>query len=187
MKKQASNIIDNIKWFIKWRNVFNFSGSSAFFLKRVLCYKRSVVGGAWEYMNTISESSFISAFGSLTPNTIYRGKDHEWRLEIEVEDCVLYHPNGVDGIEAFVQIDSYGVVRATRHPALLFSLLQAKASLNLHIKMYAEDRANGRLPRILFDAIAKEFEFKEWMINAVENQKTQYYKIEDNASNKDNK
>lgn len=174
-QKYALNIIENIRWFIKQRNTFNFSGSKDFILKKVLVYKRVIGTETWSYENSISEPSFIAAFGK-NYSKYSKGELIEWKLEIDAEDCVQYDPEGVNAIDAFIGIDSYGVVKPTRHPTLLFNLLNVKASINLHIKMYAEDRANGRLPKIMFEEIAKEYEFLRWMVEAVENQKAQYYK-----------
>ena len=169
--KYAQHVLDNIRWFAKHRHDFNFSGTKEFTLEKVHIYKKT---SEWEYVNTISLPSFLAAFGSKIPHS--KGERIEWKTEIESEDCIQYSLKGTDAIEAFVQIDSYGVIKPTKHPRLLFNLLNAKASLNLHIKMYAEDRANGRLPKLLFDNICKEFGFLAWMIEAVENQKGQYYK-----------
>jgi hypothetical protein len=60
-------------------------------------------------------------------------------------------------------------------PVLFKKLLNTKASINLHIKMYAEDRARGYLPKIEFDDMCREIYFPNWFINAVESQKYKYY------------
>lgn len=78
---------------------------------------------------------------------------------------------GVDGKFAFYRYDSNGEILPTRHPRLLRSLLRTKGSVNLHIKMYGEDRATGIFPGIEFMAYAKDIEAPEWFIEAVEHQK----------------
>lgn len=170
--KYAQHVLDNIRWFAKHRHDFNFSGTKEFTLEKVHVYKKT---NDWEYVNTISLPSFKAAFGEYI--RFSKGESIEWKTEIESEDCIQYSLKGTDAIDAFIQIDSYGVIRPTRHPRLLFNLLNAKASLNLHLKMYAQDRANGRLPQSLFQSeIVEKFNFLPWMIEAVENQKGQYYK-----------
>lgn len=54
-------------------------------------------------------------------------------------------------------------------------LLKTKGSVNLHIKMYAEDRAKGYLPKVEFDKICSEYDLPSWFIGAVERQKFKYY------------
>lgn len=103
----------------------------------------------------------------------------------------LYDKNGVDGKQAFFSIDNLGRNIPTKHPNLLRTLLLVKSSVNFHIKMWAEGRADGTLPLIEFsqrlvrEKYAPAFELDgtdmevsmqlpEWVINAVENQKYKY-------------
>lgn len=88
-----------------------------------------------------------------------------------VEPMFVEDKNGMDGKKAFYCIDTYGKPVKTKHPNLLLSLLKTKGSVNLHIKMYAEDRATGVLPRILFDELCEEIQAPQWFYAAVENQK----------------
>lgn len=67
------------------------------------------------------------------------------------------------------------MVKPTSEPEKLKTLLKTKGSVNLHIKMYAEDRARGYLPKIEFEDMAKEFNFPKWVVDAVESQKYKYY------------
>ena len=92
-------------------------------------------------------------------------------------EIVQYDKNGVNGKEAFFQWDSNGKIIPTKHPNILFTVLKTKGSVNLHIKMYAEDRARGYLPKIEFDKICQEFNAPEWFREAVENQKGKYYEL----------
>lgn len=85
-----------------------------------------------------------------------------------------YNRNGLDGKKAFYIYDSQGKIVSTKHPNLLQILLKVKGSVNLHIKMYAEDRAKGILPKILFDEICQQIKAPDWFISAVENQKKKY-------------
>lgn len=87
------------------------------------------------------------------------------------------HPSGCTGFKAFYIVDTHGrkKIPVTRHPNIYKSLMKTKGSVNLHIKMYAEDRAKGILPRIEFDEICKQINAPSWFIEAVENQKWKYY------------
>lgn len=52
----------------------------------------------------------------------------------------------MSGKEAFYKWDSNGKILPTKHPNQLHALLKTKGSVNLHIKMFAEDRAKGLFP-----------------------------------------
>ena len=56
--------------------------------------------------------------------------------------AVKYDRAGVAGKKAFHVFDSQGKLVPTRHPRMLRSLLNTKASVNLHIQMYAEGCAD---------------------------------------------
>lgn len=88
---------------------------------------------------------------------------------------IIYDKNGVSGKEAFHQWDSKGKVVPTKHPNLLHTLFKTKGSINLHIKMYAEDRAKGLLPGIEFKELCKEINAPLWFSQAVEQQKFKHY------------
>ena len=99
-------------------------------------------------------------------------RDYDWYLSVKDSFCfdgtdkyynkkgvplIQYDKNGKSAKECFYSYDSQGVIKPTNEPELLKTLLKTKGSVNLHIKMYAEDRAKGILPRIEFDKICKEF------------------------------
>ncbi len=63
---------------------------------------------------------------------------------------VNYDPKGISGKEAFYLYDSHGIIKPTKHPNLLTTLLKTKGSVNLHIKMYAEDLAKCYLSKLEF-------------------------------------
>lgn len=90
-------------------------------------------------------------------------------------NIIVDNHNGVDAKEAFYQYDSNGKIIATFEPDKLRLLLRTKGSINLHIKMYAEDRANGRLPKIEFDEMCELWQVPDWFKSAVERQKHKYY------------
>ena len=94
----------------------------------------------------------------------------------EGTSIIKYDRNGVDGKEAFFIWDSFGKITTTKHPNLLYILLKTKGSCNLHIKMYAEDRANCNFNRIEFRALCIHFKSPKWFREAVENQKFKFCK-----------
>jgi hypothetical protein len=91
------------------------------------------------------------------------------------QDIIVYDKKGVSGKEAFYKWDSQGKISPTRHPNILAMLLKTKGSVNLHIKMYAEDRAHGLYPFIEFRAFCIKYKCPKWFKEAVENQKFKYY------------
>jgi hypothetical protein len=93
------------------------------------------------------------------------------------EPLIQYDRKGVDGIRAFYEWDSRGKIVSTRHPNLLHTLLKTKGSTNLHIKMYAEDRASCNMNKIEFRALCISFGAPTWFREAVETQKLRYYRI----------
>lgn len=111
---------------------------------------------------------------------------------------VNFSKDGVSAKEAFYYWDSEGIIKTTKHPNLLKALYKTKGAINFHIKMWAESRAEGSLPKSLFNlkgkeevkrvkedakkqfidyiTIEEEFNLLPWMVDAVENQKVNYYK-----------
>ena len=86
-------------------------------------------------------------------------------------EIIQYDKNGVSGKEAFFQWDSNGKIVPTKHPNLLKCLLKTKGSTNLHIKMYAEDRAACNFNLIELRALRIHFKAPSWFREAVERQK----------------
>jgi len=93
------------------------------------------------------------------------------------QDIIVYDKKGVTGKEAFYKWDSNGKILPTKHPNLLHTLLKTKGSVNLHIKMYAEDRAKGLFPLIEFRAFCIKYGCPTWFKEAVERQKFKYYEV----------
>lgn len=180
--KYPDNVLANIRWFAEHRHDFSFSGSERFNLDKVEFWRYPLSNpDDLTLVNIISWASFCAAYDH-NPKANYLpkytpGKEaiYGFKLVDTSEECIVHDVNGVDAIDAFVHIDSYGAAKPTRHSALLRVLLKTKASLNLFIQMYAEDRANGRLPKELFQSeIVEPFKFLPWMIEAVEQQKWNY-------------
>ena len=90
-------------------------------------------------------------------------------------ELIQIDDNGKTAKECFYLYDSNGIIKPTCEPEELKTLLKTKGSVNLHIKMYAEDRAKGYLPKIDFNEIIKELCLPEWFVRAVEKQKNKYY------------
>lgn len=100
----------------------------------------------------------------------YLSMRHLFSFDGKIPETIKYDPKGIDGKQCFHKFDSTGKLLPTKHPNLVACLLRTKGSVNLHIKMYAEDRANGVLPGIIFDEMCEEFNVPEWFRTAVENQ-----------------
>jgi hypothetical protein len=96
------------------------------------------------------------------------------------ENIIQYDKNGVSGKEAFFQWDSNGKIKPTKHINILHTLLKVKGSVNLHIKMYAEDRASCNLNKIEFRALCINFKAPKWFSDAVETQKMKYWVLSKN-------
>jgi hypothetical protein len=129
-------------------------------------------------------------------------RDYNWyfKYRFKFDFCGSLNPNhtpipdenGKTAKEALFSIDTYGKNIGCREPELLNELLLCKASINFMIKMWAETRAEGTLPLIMFSKreafkryevpltdepdIHEEFELIDWMIEAVEKQKYKFYK-----------
>lgn len=86
--------------------------------------------------------------------------------------------------ECFYIYDSTGKLEGCSEPKLLQEIFLCKESINFQIKEWAQDRAKGYLPKILFcketagksnNTIEEEYNLLPWMVTAVENQKFKYY------------
>lgn len=103
-------------------------------------------------------------------------RDFNWYLKYRstfdfdghLDRDIVYSKDGIDGKQAFFLFDSQGILNSTRHPNILRSLLKTKGSINLHIKMWKEDRYNGILPKILFLDLIEEYELLDWMIKIID-------------------
>ncbi len=91
------------------------------------------------------------------------------------ENLIQYSSTGISGKEAFYMYDSNGITKPTKHPQLLKVLLKTKGSTNLHVKMFAEDRAKGLFPLIEFRGFCLKYKTPNWFREAVEKQKYKYY------------
>lgn len=144
----------DFKWYLLVRHLFNFDGSSSYFKRTVQIYKRKVGEKEYQLQNEIPFATFKETYSTMVSGysvkTFSDGMFFEYAFIPAAYPIILFDKNGVTGKEAFYQWDSNGKILSTRHPNLLLSLLKTKGSVNLNIKMYAEDRAKGSLPLINF-------------------------------------
>jgi len=166
----------DIRWFMKMRNLFSFDGQvdAGYVKKQVIIYRNGVE------FNRISLRSFEEQFPHLcSKNSIkqcHDGMFNSWDTILFTEPLIVPDKNGVDGIEAFYNIDTLGKILPTKHPTLLRRLLKTKSSINLFIDMYADDRSKGRLPLIEFRGMCIQWKAPEWFYFAVEKAKHRYWK-----------
>jgi hypothetical protein len=90
--------------------------------------------------------------------------------------AIPYMPNGKDAKHCFYYLDSEGKKFPCCEPELLNQLLTCKASVNLHIKMWAEGRAEYVLSLVELKEYMNEYKCPEWVFRAVENQKIKLLK-----------
>lgn len=83
----------------------------------------------------------------------------------------IYDKDGHDAITCLFYFESQGKILPCKEIDLLEEYLQAKGSLDLMIKMWAEDRAKGWLGLNEFKQMKKEMNMSDWVFNAVEGQK----------------
>jgi hypothetical protein len=97
--------------------------------------------------------------------------DFGGRIPLEVK----FDINGIDFKKAFHIYDSTGILKPTKHPIALAKLLLIKGGVNLHAKMYAEDRGSGLMGALEFRAMCIYiFKSPDWFRKSVEQQKFKY-------------
>lgn len=97
----------------------------------------------------------------------YLSSRHIFNFDGRLDRDIEFDKNGIDGKKAFYKFDSEGKLVPTKHPNILKALLKTKGSINLHIKMWKEDRFKGYLPRYEFNLIVEEYKLPEWAVKAV--------------------
>lgn len=83
---------------------------------------------------------------------------------------VVYDPEGPSAKRCFHIFDSEGKLKPCSEPELLSRLLLAKASVNWHIKAWAEGRADGTFPGIEFYPFLESIGAPDWVTKAVNRQ-----------------
>jgi hypothetical protein len=89
---------------------------------------------------------------------------------------ITYSPNGSTAKQCFYDLDSRGRCGFCSEPELLVQLLNCKASVNFHIKMWAEGRAEYTTSLSELEEMMQEYNAPYWVIKAVENQKIKLLK-----------
>lgn len=110
-------------------------------------------------------------------------RDYEWYLshsDIFTFDGskpkdIVYDPLGKTSKECFYIYDTQGKLLPTKEPIELSKIFKCKGSINFQIKEWAQDRAKGYLPKIIFNDIIEEYKLLDWIVLAVEKQKYKYY------------
>jgi len=91
---------------------------------------------------------------------------------------VGFDEKGVSAKKAFLFYDSQGKIKPTKEPNLLREIFITKASVNLHIKMWAKGRAEGTFPKQEFGNYMNEINAPEWVSEAVNRQVKKIYRRE---------
>lgn len=190
--KYNQNFERDFKWYLSMRHIFNFDGVKDYTKETVIVSKidnkTNEIIDIYEYpyktfkeqfpnvniTNTILVYLGTNIIASKPPDNTVKGSFYTYKFNMKSEKIIQYSKNGVSGVEAFSVFDSKGVILPTKHPNLLKSLLKTKGSANLHIKMYAEDRAACNFSGLEFRALCIKFKAPYWFREAVENQKFKY-------------
>jgi hypothetical protein len=177
----------DFKWYLYMRYKFNFDGSSSYTKKEVIVSEGvnlKVINnkdGSFFIDNVDKEirysyNSFINIFphlinSSKNLNINYsKGMFKSYAFNIESQELIKYSKEGFLGKEAFYIYDSTGKIVVTKHPNILKTLYKTKGSVNLHIQMYAEDRANLRLSGLELRGLCIKFKAPSWFREAINNQ-----------------
>lgn len=80
--------------------------------------------------------------------------------------ATAFAPSGVSAMECWFAKDAHGKTLPCREPELLDKVLRGKASVNLQVKLWAEDVANGKLlPQA--ELVEYVHGWPEWVLRAV--------------------
>jgi len=154
MKKFSPQFERDFKWYLSMRHNFNFDGSAEYFKQTVQIFRRPTGTIEYTLLNEVPFTTFKQQFPQLVSGNAVKaysdGMFYEYAFMPAAYPLIVYDAKGASGKEAFYAWDSTGEVLPTRHPNLLHSLLKTKGSVNLHVKMYAQSRADGTLPLMEF-------------------------------------
>ena len=93
------------------------------------------------------------------------------------DNLIVFDENGVNAKESFFIFDSNGQIFSTNEPYLLKNLYKSKASINFHIKMWAEGRRDFTLSKVEFLRYCRQNRFPLWVFKAVEAQRWKGFDI----------
>lgn len=83
-----------------------------------------------------------------------------------------YDPAGLEAPECFQLFDSTGQIRPAREPERVARMVVAKASINLHIKMWAQGISMGLFHPSEFRNFLAPCDPPDWIWKAIDNQLT---------------
>lgn len=83
---------------------------------------------------------------------------------------IISDPNGVDAKHCFWSIDSNGKPLPCKEDKLLQEILKCKESVNFHIKMYSEGRAEGIMTSTELEEICDQLNSPIWFKEAIDKQ-----------------
>lgn len=177
--KYSDSFNRDFNWYLKMRHKFDFDGSNDYSKQSIQIFKRNTGSADYELINEVPFNTFKDQYPTMFDGECVKrfsdGVFADHALSLKSEPIIISDKKGVSGKEAFFQFDSNGVIVPTKHPNLLQTLLKTKGSVNLHIKMYAEDRASGLFPGYEFRAFCIKYRCPPWFKEAVERQKFKYY------------
>jgi hypothetical protein len=93
------------------------------------------------------------------------------------DSIIINKEDGFTAKECFYKYDSEGKILPCKEPNLLYQVLKCKGSINLHIKMWSEDRANLLLFKCDLDELSEQYELLDWQLLAIENQTNRILKL----------
>lgn len=102
--------------------------------------------------------------------------DEETGEKISVPFEVPYSSAGQSAKKCFHDLDSRGKCKSCSEPQLLVELLNCKASINFHIKLWAEGRAEYSTSLQELQKMMEHYQAPDWVLKAVEKQKTKLLK-----------
>ena len=159
----------DVRWYFKMRHLMKFAGDHDYSRKEVIIYRDDIE------FNRVPWKTFKEAHPTICGDhgvtKCFDGEFHNYKLITHSEPLIVFDKEGVDGVEAFYNIDARGIVLPTKHSTMLETLLRTKASVNLHIKMYAEDLATQNWNKLEMRALCIKFKAPFWFREAIENQR----------------
>lgn len=106
--------------------------------------------------------------------------ERDWEFYLRVKDTydfagknipdIPYGETGLNAKDCFHKFDSYGKVFPCKEPDLLREIFICKASINLHIKLWAAGKADGTFVKEDWEQVKKDGDFPEWVVDAFHQQ-----------------